>query len=312
LVEPEPASRSTESMKLAILFWCYKDPRLCQDRLRLLRRDNPRALIYVLYGGDPAQAPSFRAVLERFVDDFYVFDDPPPSGADDLVSRFRGGVHWKYVFGDLLLAAWHRDRGVHLEWDTVVVVQWDMLVYGPIERVFACLQPDQVLFSGLRPVREVEEHWAWVAPSQRAARATYLEFLAHVRERHGFAADPLCYVAIVTCLSRAFLERFAAIERPELGFLEYRLPIYAQIFGTPICTDHPFRPWWGAIEPYSRWSTLRARPVEISPATILVNLLRRDGARVFHPYWRRAPAGVVGWAAAFGGALRRALTRIEA
>ncbi len=294
-------------MKLAILFWCYKNAELCEDRLQLLRQANRNAPIYLLYGGEPEEAAGFRARLARYVDDFYVFDDPPPLGSEELAGRFRGGVHWKYVFGDLLIAAWYRDRGAHLEWDTVVIVQWDMLVYGPIERVFACLEKDQVLFSGLRPIREVEEHWAWVAPKKPRDRAMYEEFLTHVRERYGYAAEPLGYVAIVTCLSRSFLERFSAIERPELGFLEYRLPIYAQIFGTPICTEHPFKPWWGAVEPYSRWSTLRARPDEISPLTIFMNLLRKDGARVFHPYWHRAPVGPAGFASAFAGALRRSL-----
>jgi hypothetical protein len=294
-------------MKLAILFWCYKEPELCRDRVALLRRENPRAPIFVLYGGAPEEAASFRAALADLCDDFYAFEDPPPPGAEDRVRNFRGGVHWKYVFGDLLIRAWHRDRGTRLEWDTVVVVQWDMLVFGPLERAFACLRPGEALFSGLRPVREVEESWAWVAPSQPAARATYLEFLAHVRERHGYAGEPLGYLAIVTCLPRAFLDRFVGIERPELGFLEYRLPIYAQVFGTPLCREHPFRPWWGSVEPYSRWSTLRARPVEVQPLTILANLARGNGARVFHPYWHRAPVGPLGWLSAFAGAIGRTL-----
>ena len=295
-------------MRLAALFWCYKDPALCRDRLELLRRNDPEVRIYVLFGGDPAEAPAFEAALGPLADDVFVFDDPPPPGVEEGAERFRGGEHWKYYYGDLLLAAWYRERGHALEWDTVAVLQWDMLVYGKLSETFACLGQDEALFSGLRPIREVEDRWAWVAPSQPRERRMYEDFLEHVRERYGYADDPLGYVAVVTCLPRVFLEPFAGIERPELGFLEYRLPIYAQIFGTPICREHPFRPWWGAVEPYSRTHTLRARPLEISSSVVLANLMRRDGARIFHPYWRNAPRGAVGWAKAVAGSWKRALS----
>ena len=292
--------------RLAVLFWCYKDPVLSRDRLQLLRRHNPTAPIYVLFGGDPASAPSFQRAFAGLIDDFYVFDDPPPPGGPEhLLGEFREGVYWKYYYGDLLFAAWYRDRGRELAWDTVCVVQWDMLVYGPIEQVFGCLERDEVLFSGLRPIREVEDRWLWTAESRPIARRLYLEFLDHVRERHGLAEEPLCCVAIVLCLSRSFLDAFAGIERPELGFMEYRLPVYAQVFGIPIRREHPFRPWWGAVEPFSFTSALRARPCEVWAPAILANLLRSGGARVFHPYWRPAPQGALGWSWALLDSLPR-------
>ncbi len=291
-------------MKLATLFWCYKEPAICADRVRLLREHDPESPIYVLFGGDPAQTGEFRAQFGDLVDDFYVFDDPRPAGAGDADTTFRSGTHWKYLYGDLLIAAWFRDRGRALEWDTVVVVQWDMLVYGRLDDVFACLGEGEALFSGLRPIAEVEDDWNWVARSNAHERANYEAFLAHARERYGFGGEPRGYVAVVTCLPRVFLERFAEVDRPELGFLEYKLPIYAEAFGVPICEEHPFRPWWGAVEPFSKAHTLRARPDEISATTILSNLRRSDGARVFHPYWRRAPRGLVGWTRAILGSLR--------
>ena len=302
-------------MRLAVLFWCYKRRDICEDRLRLLRRDNPSLPIFCLFGGDPGEADDYRRSLEPLVDDFYAFDGAPPvptpddeETGGDLLDRFRGGVWWKYVYGDLLLAAWYRDRGHRLEWDTVVVVQWDMLIYGRVEAAFAALGRGEILLSGLRPVREVEGRWGWVGAGDPAAEPMYEEFLAHVRERYGYRQEPMCCVAVVLALPREFLRRFAEIERPELGFLEYRLPIYAQAFGVPFCTDHPFRPWWGAVERYSFKSTLRARPREIWAPTILVNLLRRDGARVFHPYWARAPRDPWSWTKALAASLVRPIT----
>jgi hypothetical protein len=295
-------------MKLAILFWCYKRIEVCEDRLRLLRDENPGTPVYCLFGGEENEIEAYRERLGPLVDDFYAFRGGPPAGSEAMLSRFRGGVWWKYIYGDLLLGAWYRERGHQLEWDTVVVVQWDMLLYGPVEEAFACLDQGQILLSGLRPISEVKDDWGWTGAGEPAAQPMYEEFLAHVRERYGFDGDPMCCVAIVLALPREFLRGFSAIERPELGFLEYRLPIYAQAFGIPFCTEHPFRPWWGAVEKYHWAHTLRARPREIWAPTILWNLLREDGARVFHPYWAPAPRGVAGWTRTLLASLVRPLT----
>lgn len=295
-------------MQLAILFWCYKDVRICRDRLEHLRRDNPSTPIYLLFGGEPDDAGEYEAALAELVDDFYVFRDPPPATASgELQAGFRHGVFWKYAHGDLLISAWYRDRGHALAWDSVVIVQWDMLIFGAVDELFDCLAPGEILFSGLRPVREVEERWIWTQHSRPEMRAEYEEFLGHVRERHGYDGDPLCCVAVVMCFPREFLERYHRIERPTLGFLEYRLPIYAQVFGTPIRWDHPFTPWWGAVEGYKLFSALRALPREVWVPTILLNLARTDGARIFHPYWRPRPRGPWGWTLALLDSVPRLL-----
>ncbi len=284
-------------MQLAILFWCYKELELCADRVEHLRADNPKTPIYVLFGGELAEAEQFEQRLRPWVDDFYAFDEPPPPIPPSFPDKFRDGVYWKYMWGDLLIASWYRNRGVHLEFDTVVIAQWDMLIYGPVDEVFSCLQPGQALFSGLRPVREVEDRWVWVTPDLPEDRNRYLDFLAHVRERYGFDGEPMCCVAIVLGLPRQFLARFAQVDAPTMGFLEYRLPIYAAAFGIPFCLDHPFKAWWGT-DPYSIWSTLRARPREIWAPAIFFNTMRRTGARVFHPYWRKMPRGFWRWTVA--------------
>ena len=286
-------------MKLAVLFWCYKEPAICEDRVALIRRRDPETPIYVLYGGDPDQAEAFESRLAPFVQDFYVCREEPPAGAERYADAFRGGTTWKYVYGDVLIAAWQRDRGHALEWDTVVVIQWDMLVFESIERAFACLRPGEILFSGLRPLSEVEEAWIWTAPDRPWQRQLYTDFVQHLRDRYDYDQEPLACLAIVMAFPRTFLERFAEVERLDLGFLEYRLPMYAQVFGIPFCREHPFRPWWGAVEPFKPFSALRALPREVWVATILWNRIRKDGARVFHPFWGKVPRGFFQWSAAF-------------
>ena len=39
-------------MELAILFWFYKEPEICLNRLKILKKYNPDLKIFGLFGGD--------------------------------------------------------------------------------------------------------------------------------------------------------------------------------------------------------------------------------------------------------------------
>ncbi|HET9729236.1 MAG TPA: hypothetical protein VFR41_07445, partial [Acidimicrobiia bacterium] len=104
---------------IAILFWCYRDLPVCENRIAGLRRLNPGTRIFVLYGGPNGDADRFRNALAPVVDDFYGFDREVSST-------------WKWRNGDLMLADWFDRRGKDLEWDHVFIVQWDMLVLAPL------------------------------------------------------------------------------------------------------------------------------------------------------------------------------------
>lgn len=261
--------------RLAILFWFYKELEVCRSRLTLLRRLNPGVSIYGLYGGPPGGAPHAEAALGALMDDFYAY----PGGED---------AHWKWINGDHLLAAWARERGGRLSWDTVVVVQWDLLILAPVAEVFAMLEPDEALFSGYRPVAEIESWWGWARRDQPERRAKLERFTQLLLEEHGYAGPLFACLFIVICLPRRFLERYAASGPPAEGFLEYRTPTLARVFGTPVRTDHPFRPWWASdpatreAPPYARLLSAAEEPV--GEATIRGEVARTDGGRVFHPY----------------------------
>lgn len=274
-------------MKLAILFWFYKNPEVCANRLELLRKFNPDATIYGLYGGDKAHEGEFRAALQDDLDDFYAF----PEGQS---------AQWKWRNGDLMIAEWYRTRGRSLSWDTVVLAQWDMIVAGEIGTLFCNLQKDEILLSGLRPVREVEGFWFHVRKRNPKYRAEYFAFLERARNEYGYDDDPLACLFIVVCLPRAFLEQYSKLDDAELGHLEYKIPIYAQVFGIPFCTAHRFHPWWD--RPIFRWHPRRRwnpfpprwtipsaeRALNAVKWDIPVDEMRRqlkspDGARIFHP-----------------------------
>ena len=262
--------------RLAVLFWFYKEPTVCRNRIRLLRRHNPDTPIFGLYGGDPAAAGQFEDELGPLLDDFWVF-------ADD-VDR-----DWKWRHGDVLIARWFAERGRQLEgWDTVFVAQWDLLVTTPIRRLAPRLQLDEIALSGARPVSTVETWWPWVLGDERAR---YDEFVKTLDA----GVEPMCCLFIVAFLPRRFLARYAEVRLadPERGFLEYVLPSCARAFGHRFGSDKRFRPYW-ARDPATRDAPRRDRLLnavgsELTLGVILSERLRPGGQRVFHPFYRWYP-----------------------
>ncbi len=142
-----------------------------------------------------------------------------------------------------------------------------------------------MLISGVRPVREVEAWWQW---TRGEARAEYDAFLALVAARYGPVEDPMCCQFIGMVAPRTFLDRYGGIEEPELGFLEYKVPVYAQAFGVPLVADTCFRPWWPE-EPATSGATRTETLVHAwrTPVRLPVMLYESKvphGRRIFHPY----------------------------
>jgi hypothetical protein len=298
-------------VKLAVLFWFYKEPDICQNRLEILRQYNPDVPIYGLYGGDLATVDIYKSQLDRYLDDFYAFPEAKDS-------------QWKWLQGDLMITHWYRERGQCLDWDTVTIVQWDMLVFAPIDRLFSMLAPDTILLSGLRPIAEVENDWLWVTPKIPAHRHQYLNFLEYIDKTFDYQQEPMGCIFIIACLPRIFLEPYSQIDRPELGFIEYRIPIYAQILGIPVCENHPFSAWWVDNDPtfYNKnpWQrTLdlldrRFNPHPLNPTRNDISLIAihrqlniPTGARMFHPYQYLFPFTTIQWIGALISEFKRDL-----
>ena len=264
-------------MRLAILFWFYKDFDLCAERLDLLRRLNPETTIYGLYGGDGDQAEQARRQLGARLDDWYEFHGPIDK-------------HWRWLHGDQLIAAWMRDRGRLLEWSTIAVVQWDHLFLAPLAQVFADLREGEAVFSGFRPLDEVRAWWGW-AGARGDERGDRLRAFEHVlRTEVSYSGEVYCCLFIVICLPRDYLARYAEFTPAEIGFLEYKMPTLAVAWGVPIRSYPSLQPWWAA-DPETKAAPVRARVLnavgqEPEDALILGELSRADGARVFHPVGR--------------------------
>ena len=247
-------------MQLGILFWFYRDVVVCET-VRLLRHRNPGVPVYGLYGGPRHDEQRFRAELAPLLDDFWSY----PDDRDEV---------YKWRHGDIMLSRWFTERGATLEWDSVFLAQWDLVVVSSLATCCA-IRVGDMLISGVRPVREVEAWWQW---TRGEARAEYDAFLALVAARYGPVEDPMCCQFIGMVAPRTFLDRYGGIEEPELGFLEYKVPVYAQAFGVPLVADTCFRPWWPE-EP----ATSGAAHRDTRPCLAHAGAAPRDAVRVQGP-----------------------------
>jgi hypothetical protein len=264
-------------MKLAILFWCYKEAEICVSRLRLVRHYNPDTPIYVLFGGDHADAQQFETELSPYGDDFYVFPE-------------QRDPYWKWRHGDVLISQWFSDRGYQFEWDSILVVQWDMLVFASVESLFGHLKINELLLPGLQPIGDVNASWddqrSYPFVFNRPEYPTYYtEYTAFLTEYQLNEHDVWACAFIVTVLPYAFLERFARRKSSGTGWLEITIPTLAKSWGFDFCTEHPYAPWWhGSSHPY--YTMLNTVNAECSNRYVLLHLLDPWGLRIFHPHRR--------------------------
>jgi hypothetical protein len=261
-----------------VLFCFYSRFAMCAHRLRFLREMNRRVRVYGLYSGPSSQEEEAKSCLSPWLDDFYSFPERNDS--------------WKRLNFDCMVTQWYRDRGCRLSWESIFVQHWDVLALTSLANLFPNLRADELRLSGYRPVKEIEAWWPRVQ-SANGHKVEYDAFREYIAAQFGYAGDLFASLLILACLPRTFVDRYASLGPPEIGFLEYRLPTMAKIFGTKIASDERHQPWWAA-DPSTKKAraadkALNAVGVEVPLSVILLEACGPMGKRVFHPVYRDIP-----------------------
>jgi hypothetical protein len=255
-------------MDLAILFWFYKEREVCKNRLIQIRKYNPGIKIFGLYGGEDHGFSEYEKSLAEHLDDLYGTGHGPDS-------------RWKWLNGDLMIVDWYINRGQFLNWDCIVIVQWDMLVFESLKKVFSDLKKEEIFITYYRRLTdEIERIWAWTRPGSKH-RDDYLEFKSHIHIHYDYKGEMWCCGFILEIFPRSFLEEYSKIEDKEIGFIEYRVPTYANIFGYKFLTKD-LGEWY---EGDKDKSAINAWGVPISEGYIRNQLSQPKGFRLFHPYY---------------------------
>ncbi len=240
-------------MKRAILFRYHDHMAVCANRIEILRHFNPHNPIYGMYGGNAPDSPR-----SLYLDADYTlpFTD----------------AQFKWEHGDLCLRRWFIDQGHTLDFDMIHVVEWDLILLAPIEKLFGHIT-DGVAVSNRLPLSQLrDEGWGWITNPKRAAQ--FDELCALIEKRHGVKLSQETVMAGsfgTATLSRAFLERYAAEDIPDLTHDEIRMTTFATAYGMPVHDTNVTQgnPFWNCEKDY------------FSSAQVLAGAAQ--GHKVFHP-----------------------------
>ena len=256
-----------------VLFHFHEAFELCRSRIALLRRLNAGLQIFGLYGGEPASFVDTRTLEACGVE--HVHYDPEKTPA------------WNKKNTDLAVAGWYRSVGRSIPFDRVHVVQWDILFFAPLHRVYPRIPECAVAFTGLVPLAQIAHFWDWMTYPSLAVNSQRL--LAEVRDRFGYNSEPHACIGPGYSLSRRFLDLYSDLDVDDTGHDELRLPLFAQILGFDL-VDTGFYPRW--MDPEVE-SVFNADAKEIDPALLESELAREGGRRVFHPCRERFDAATI-------------------
>jgi hypothetical protein len=179
--------------------------------------------------------------------------------------------------GDLSLAAWYRDVGSGMAFDVAHLVECDLLLLDSLERLYASVPAAAVGLTALTPLSEVEHDCEWLQLPDRRRQLERL--LSYARAVWAYDGVPYACWCAGACFPRAFLERYAAIEPPELCHDRLRVPLFAQILGFPLA-DTGFRRGWHDPDE-DRFFNRHGREIEL--AAIGGELAKAGGRRAFYP-----------------------------
>ena len=261
-------------MKLAVLFWFYKESDICKNRIKLIKKYNPKIKIFGLYGGDKQKSEYFKDKLKNYLDDFYI---------SAHCDKHDG---WKWVNGDLMILDWYSKQGRELKnWDSVAVVQWDALVLGNIKKQFLGMKKGEIFISGIRILdRYIEKKWNWTKPKSDE-RKNYLNFQKYIMKKYSYKNKLLCSLSIFQIFPKNFFNCWLTVKDKKIGMLEYKIPTYAKIFNIPIYKKD-LGVWWFNKKAKRGETPLNARGVEVTKKLINSELNKKNGFRIFHPYFK--------------------------
>lgn len=262
-----------DTFELAIIYWFYKEPDITKNHLELIHKNNPNCKIYGIFGGELSDSEAYEKLLGPLLDDFWAY--PGTFGTD---------AHTKWIHGDLMLLDWYDKRGRNLNWDSVAVIQWDMLLFDDIKHVVPGIKKDQVFFSGYRELDEaVENRWTWTKPDGKH-RKDYEAFKKFVSEEYDYNERLKCCLYIFEVLTSNFFEAYLKMENKKLGMLEYKDPTLAHIWGLSIY-QHDVGVYWKDTRQSVDSSPLNAMSGgAIAESYIKKELEKPDGWRLFHPF----------------------------
>ena len=137
--------------------------------------------------------------------------------------------------------------------------------------------------SGLRkPNNKIRDEWTWIKLGNKN-RKNYLQYLNYVNNNYNYKKvdHPIC-LFIFQIFPRVFFEKYLTVKNRIIGMLEYKIPIYSEIFKIPSYKKDLGILWFS----YPKRYPLNAKSCEIEKSYITKELKKDNGWKIFHPYYK--------------------------
>ncbi len=266
-------------LNLAILFWFYKNVDVCENRLQLLKQQNPNCKIYWLYGWQKSQENKFKDRLNKYLDNFYTTPEK---------NSFK-----KWIHGDLYLLDRYENIWKKLKWDSIFLAQRDMLIFEPIKNIFNGIKKDEILLPHYDIITKKIENNRYrtsvknynkkqnTDKTKIHMRKNYLWFKKYIKKKYWFIDKLPRTIFMTAIMPKIFFEKYKTVKDIEIGFLEYKIPTYAKIFKIKRFKKY----LWEKITPIEK-CPMNADTIEIKKEYIQSQLKRKKWRRIFHPYYK--------------------------
>lgn len=250
-------------MKRIILFRFHTNVDICKNRLRLLKKYNPEVKIFGLFGGQERDLEKFQKILNPYLESIYCI---------------RGkSLCWKRTHGDLAMKLWYENVGKTLSFDTLHYIEWDLLLFESLEKIYGHIPENGVGLTSLTLLKNIEKEWFWL--SDESLRIQWRGLLGFVKNKYGYNQEPFACEFSGACIPRIFLEEYSNTEIPELCHDELRIPLFSQVFNFKLYNTSICMKWFDELEK----QFFNCDNKEINLSIITKELAKPSGRRVFHP-----------------------------
>ncbi len=251
-------------MKRIILFRFHKFPKVCLNHINILHKYNPNIEIFGIYGGKPENYENFKKILENKIKNIFDYSHQTKK--------------WKWENGDLAVRDWYQQFGKNIPFDMLHLIEWDMLFFSSLDKIYSHIPKDSIGLTGLIPLKLVEKKWDWT--SEEPYKSRWLKLLQTARTQFNYNQEPYGCIFGGACFSRYFLEKYSKIEIIKLCHDELRTPLFAQILKVQLVDTKLANVWFDA--PDEKYFNANNKDVDIK--LIEQELQKSKGRRVFHPY----------------------------
>lgn len=252
-------------MKNIILFRYHIKPKVCVNRLKLLKRFNPHTNIYGLYGGLEQNHTKISKILKSYLEHSYCIQNKSKK--------------WKWLHSDLSTNLWFRNYGKTLIFDRLYLIEWDLLLFDSLNNIYKHIPLEGIALTGLTDLKNVKSKWSWTNKEPYSQK--WNELVEKVKKKYNYNQTLKASLGPGPCFPKKFLQKYSEMKLPETVNDELRLPLYTQILDFKLYDTGFYKKWFDTKE--KKLFNCR-KNMELSLANIEKELAKPNGRKVFHPY----------------------------